>query len=381
MFLEIIFWLLLLSILYIYALYPLVVYVVAWFFEKKNRTDLEGDYVPYVSFIMAAYNEEEHIEAKIRNCLSLDYPPDKIEIIIGSDGSDDRTSEIAGRYADREITFFPYSARRGKMAVINDCVNHAKGEILVFSDIYEKFEKDAVRKLVRNFLDPSIGAVTGNHISNLSNTGIGKGTILYWRYQRWLQAVESRLATIFSCDGTIYACRKELFMAPPEMTINDDKAVPMGIISQGYRVVFEPEAIARGDLIDDSDSFFNQKVRGQSGMYQIFWMFRSMFIPVKPLQWFIFMSHTVGPVIAPWFLVMLLLTNTSLYAVYPFNIILVLQTIFYLAAAAGSVAHNLNIRVPLLHLPYFFVISNVASLAGFWAYAFRLQKVTWKKVS
>ena len=98
------------------------------------------------------------------------------------------------------------------MAVINECVSHAKREILVFSDIYESFDRDAVKKLIRNFADPTIGAVTGNHISNPSTTVIGKAALLYWRYQRWLQHTESRLETILSCDGTIYACRRELFM-------------------------------------------------------------------------------------------------------------------------------------------------------------------------
>jgi len=381
-FFQTIFWTCFFLILYVYFLYPLAAYVLSLFFRKELSRDEAGEYQPHVSFIMAAYNEEEHIEAKIKNCLSLDYPRNKLEIIIGSDGSTDKTNEIAEKYSKEDnISFFSYSRRRGKMAVINDGVGHARGEILVFSDIYESFERDAIRKLVRNFVDPTIGAVTGNHISNSSTTEIGKATLLYWRYQRWLQSIESRLETILSCDGTIYACRRELFVPPPTGTINDDKAVPLGVIRQGYRVVFESEAIARGDLISEPGPFFNQKVRGQSGMYQLFGLFRDMFLPKKPLLWFIFLSHGVGPVIAPWLLLVLLLSNFALYSINPYSLILVLQLLFYLSSLIGAVCDHLKVRIPLVHLPYFFVISNTASLVGFWAYIFKLQKATWRKVA
>lgn len=377
---ETIFWGSFGLILYIYFLYPLVASFLTLFFSKELAIGDKDMFLPDVSLIMAAYNEEDHIEAKIKNCLSLDYPKDKLEIIIGSDGSDDKTNEIAKKYST-EISFFSYSQRRGKMAVINDCVSHAKGELLVFSDIYELFEGDAIKKLIRNFADPTIGAVTGNHISNPSTTEIGKATLLYWRYQRWLQSTESRLETILSCDGTIYACRRNLFVPPPEGTINDDKAVPMGVIQQGYRVVFEPEAIARGDLIHKPKAFFNQKVRGQSGMYQIFWLFRDMFRPQKPLLWFIFLSHGVGPVLVPWLLLVLLLSNLVLYKIFPYNVLLVLQLLFYLSSIMGAISNHLKVRIPLVHLPLFFVISNTASLVGFWAYIFKVQKATWKKVA
>jgi len=379
--LELLFWVSFALILYVYIFYPFVARFFTLFFKKQVIKDYKGTYCPNVSFIMAAFNEEEHLEAKIKNCLSLDYPKDKLEIIIGSDGSDDGTNKIGQRYAGKHISFFPYSPRRGKMAVINDCVSVAKGEILVFSDISETFESDAIMKLVRNFVDPSIGAVSGNHISNPSDTEIGKATLLYWRYQRWLQRVESELYTILSCDGTIYACRQELFVPPPEGTINDDKAVPLGIIEQGYRVVFEKEAIARGDLIHEAKSFFNQKVRGQSGMYQIFWLFKSMFLPKKILLWFVFMSHCVGPVAAPWLLVILLLSNLALFPLAPYSLILGFQLFFYFSAIIGAIAHRRKIRIPLVHLPYFFVISNIASLFGCWAFIFKLQKATWQKVS
>ena len=377
---HLIFWISLILIAYVYFLYPVVLTISMLFYRNPVKKDEKKEYFPEVSLIMAAYNEEAHIERKIQNCLSIDYPKEKLEIIIGSDGSDDETNEIVKKYINKGISFFPHGSRRGKMAVINDGVHHANGEICIFTDVSELFDKGAVKKLVRNFVDPSIGAVTGNHVYNPSESKLGKGTHLYWRYQRWIQGAESLLSTILSCDGTIYACRRALFTPPPDGTINDDKAVPMGVVRQGYRVIFEPEAIARGDVLPETKAFFRQKVRGQAGMYQIFWLFRDMFLPKRFTVWFVFMSHTVGPVMVPWLLIVLLFSNTALYSIYPYKFGFICQAIFYACSVIGALAHRLKISLPLVHIPYFFVVSNVASLVAFWSYLFKVQKATWVKV-
>ncbi len=377
---QAIFWISLLLVLYVYFLYPVVLSVSLFFYQKPLIKDNSGEYLPFVSIIMAAYNEEACIERKIQNCFALDYPKDKIEIIIGSDGSDDTTNKIVEKYANKQISFSPYPVRRGKMPVINDGVRRAKGEICVFTDVSEMFERDAIKKLVSHFVDPSIGAVTGNHLYNPSSTELGKGTLLYWRYQRWLQRKESCFATILACDGTIYACRRKLFIPPPMGTINDDKAVPMTIARQGYRVIFEPEAIARGDVLLETKAFFQQKVRGQAGMYQLFWLYRNMFWPKNFAVWFIFLSHSVGPVVVPWLLLMILLSSLMLCSIYPYGLFFLLQLIFYFSSIISIIADRSEIHIPILHVPYFFVISNVASIAGFWSFLFKLQKATWKKV-
>ena len=377
---HVIFWTSIAVLIYIYIGYALLICFLSLFVRKPLIKDCDDKYLPRVSIILAAYNEAAHIEMKIKNCLSLDYPKEKLQIIIGSDGSDDGTNEIVERYVGRDILFFPHHERRGKMAVVNDGVRHANGEICVFSDISECFDCDAVRKLVRNFVDPSVGAVTGNHIYNKSASELGRGTRLYWRYQRLLQCLESRIFSILSCDGTIYACRRHLFVSPPAGTINDDKAVPLAIVMQGYRVIFEPEAIARGDVLPETTAFFKQKVRGQAGMYQIFSLFPRMFWPKNFLIWFIFMSHTVGPVIAPWFLVTLFFSNMATHSIYPYNISWFIQLVFYFSTVLGAAAQYFKFRIPMIHVPYFFVFSNAASMVGLWSYLFNIQKATWIKV-
>lgn len=376
----VLFWTCFVFIFYVYIGYPLLIGLLALFRPSKGVLDLQDDELPHVSLIIAAYNEEATIKRKIENCFNLDYPPDKFEIIIGSDGSDDKTNKIVENYSSERIRFYLHLERRGKMAVVNDGVAEAKGDICVFTDVSEVFDRDAIKKLVRNFQVSSVGAVTGNHIFNPSSAGLTKGVGLYWLYQRWLQRMESRVATIMSCDGTIYACRRELFEAPPAGTINDDKVVPLKILEKGKRIVFEPEAIARGDALADTGSFFRQKIRGQAGMYQLFFMFKNLFLPRCPMLWFIFISHVVGPVIVPWFVVLILLFNGLLAGQTPYNVFFWLQLAFYLGAVIEMIAQRFQVHVPALHGPYIFTISNIASLCAFWAFLFKTQKATWKKV-
>lgn len=375
------FWCAFFFVLYVYFFYPVFIWFFSLFIGKEINKSLNNEELPRVSVIIAAYNEVDHIEKKIINCLSLDYPDEKIEFIIGSDGSDDGTNKIIDKYVSKRIRGFPHPERRGKMAVVNDGVSAATGEICIFTDVAELFEQDAIKKLVRNFTNEDIGAVTGNHIFNLSNSELGKGTALYWKYQRFIQMAESRIATICSCDGTIYACRKKLYIPPPEGTINDDKAVPLGIVRQGYRIVFEPEAIARGDVLTETGSFYNQKKRSQAGMYQLFWMFKDMFRIRKRMSWFIFISHTAGPVAVPWMITVIVLSNLYLFDLYPYTIFLIFQIVFYLVAMAGVYTQKFRLNIPFLYIPYFFTISNLASLHGFFSFLKKSEQATWKKVT
>ena len=182
------------------------------------------------------------------------------------------------------------------MSVVNRLVAEATGEICIFSDISELFDRDVIHKLTRHFADREIGAVTGNHLYNLEKTGLGLGTRFYWRFQRFLQSIESRLSTICMCDGTIYAVRREWYLPPVNNTINDDVAVPLGIILKGKRVIFEAKAIARGNVLRQTRQFFRQKIRSQSGKYQNFVRFPRMFFPRPFIRFWIYLSHSVMPV-------------------------------------------------------------------------------------
>ncbi|REJ70251.1 MAG: glycosyltransferase family 2 protein [Planctomycetota bacterium] len=383
---EIIFWVALLLLLYTYFGYPLLL-VLCHPFARRRASQADDEYRPTISIVLAAYNEASCIREKLENCLGLDYPTDKLQILVGSDGSDDGTNEIAAEFRDRGVELFEFSPRRGKMATVNRVVGKATGEICVFSDISELFDRDALLKLVRHFADPQIGAVTGNHIYHKEKSGMSAGTSFYWKFQRFLQSIESRLHTICMCDGTIYACRRELYPSPADNTINDDVAVPLGIIGQGRRVIFEAEAVARGEVLKETRRFFRQKIRSQAGKYQNFLRFPYMFRPWPPVRFWIYLSHSVMPVMVPWLMVVTLLANIGLMFVTPtvvpaivYQVLMALQGAFYLTALLGLISERSRLNLPGTAIPFYFVTANVGSLFGFYAFMFGKQGAAWRKV-
>jgi poly-beta-1,6-N-acetyl-D-glucosamine synthase len=378
---QLVFWVSLGAIFYTYVGYPMLL-TACGIVVRRRASRPDDAFTPSISLVMAAYNEASCIRQKIENCLALNYPREKLGILVGSDGSEDGTNEIVAEYGERGVELLTFHPRRGKMATVNRTVLKATGEICVFSDVSELFEPDAVRKLVRHFADPEIGAVTGNHEYNRNSTALGSGTSFYWRYQRFLQKIESQLHTVCACDGTIYACRRELFPYPPDNTINDDVAVPLGIISRGRRVIYEPEAIIRGDPLPETRRFFRQKIRSQAGKYQNFVQFRLMFRPWPLRRWWIFVSHGVLPVLVPWFLLLCLAANGVLWfsGHRLYQALLIVQACFYLTAVAGLVAEKLRLHVGLLAIPFYFVTANMGSLFGCFAYLTGRQGAAWRKV-
>jgi cellulose synthase/poly-beta-1,6-N-acetylglucosamine synthase-like glycosyltransferase len=378
---EIILWLSLSAVVYTYVGYPLLL-VCCHLVYRRQASKPDASSCPSVSIVLAAFNEARCIRAKIENCLSLDYPRERLQILVGSDGSQDGTNQIAAEFRDRGVELFEFKPRSGKMATVNRLVARASGDICVFSDISEVFDLDALRKLTRHFADPGIGAVTGNHIYRPTNTGLGKGTAFYWKFQRFLQGIESCVCSICACDGTIYACRRKLFPHPPDDTINDDVAVPLSVIGRGKRIIFESEAIARGEVLSETRQFFRQKIRSQAGQYQLFSRFPQMFIPWPPHRWWIFISHSVLPVLVPWCLVFGLIANFVLCfsGLWLYQLLLILQASFYLLAAVGWIGDELRFDIPLVAFPFYFVTANIGSLCGCFAYFSGMQKAAWRKV-
>ena len=331
---------------------------------------------------MAAYNEVSTIRRKVENCLALDYPREKLQLLIGSDGSDDGTNDILQEYSNQEVEFLAFHPRCGKMKTINRLVERSRGEICVFSDITELFDPDALQKLVRHFVDSEIGLVGGNHVFNETTSGLGAGNSLFRKFKTVLWGVESRVYSICTCDGPIYACRRELFPFPPEDTINDDVAVPLGILSRGKRIVFDSEAIVRGDVLHETRLFFRQKIRMHAGMYQNFEQFPCLFWPWPLRRWWIFVSHCVLPTLVPWLMVFALVTNGSLWfsGQGPYQVLMILQVCFYLVAAVGYLFERYGIQIRLTAIPFYFVTANLGVLCGCFAYVLGIQRVTWRKI-
>ena len=380
--LEFIFWVSLFLVVYTYALYPVILFILSSLSGKRTgktvgNTDGSAEY-PSVSMVVAAYNEEKVIESKVRNCMEIDYPADKIEFLIGSDGSTDKTNEIVSSFAakNRQIRLLDFPDRRGKASVLNRTVAEAKGDFLVFSDANTMYEKDAIRRLVAPFSDPDIGCVCGKLVISRPE-GSTSNDDLYWRYETWLKAMENRLGGVLGANGGIYALRRQLFVPIPPDTIIDDFVIGMKVREQRFRVHYAEDAVAREETAESDKAEFRRRVRIGAGNFQSIALLKRLLLPGEGIFAFQFWSHKIVRWCVPFFLTLMLLSNVLL-ARYGngYLVLLVCQVFFYLMAILGYVA---NKRGLLFRIPSFFVSMNLAFFIGFFKYLFNVQKVTWER--
>lgn len=255
---RVLFWAAALTVVYTYLLFPLIVLARALI---RARPHVAGDISPSVSMIIAAHNEAASIQAKLDNVLSLDYPPDRLEVVIASDGSTDGTDEIVRGYEDRGVRLLSLP-RRGKAPALNDAVGAGRGEILVFSDANSLYARDALSALVRPFADPLVGGVAGDqrYVPAGGGDAIASGEQSYWNLDRLLKSAESRAGNVISATGAIYAVRASLFRPVPD-GVTDDFYTSTGVIAQGYRLVFAPDAVAFEPVAGTAELEFGRKVR------------------------------------------------------------------------------------------------------------------------
>ena len=243
---------------YTYLLFPALVVLRALL---RPRPHASADIAPPVSIVIAAYNEAATIGAKLENLLSLDYPRDRLEVVIASDGSEDGTDEIVRAHANGTVRLLSLP-RRGKAEALNAAVAAASGEILVFSDANSIYAPDAVRALVRPFADPTVGGVAGDqrYLVAGGSDGVAAGEQSYWDFDRLLKLTESRAGNVISATGAIYAVRRSLFRPVP-VGVTDDFATSTSVIAQGYRLVFAPDAVAYEPVAPAVELEFGRKVR------------------------------------------------------------------------------------------------------------------------
>jgi cellulose synthase/poly-beta-1,6-N-acetylglucosamine synthase-like glycosyltransferase len=254
-------------IVYTYAVFPLLILIRGRLLE---RPVVKSDHTPSLSVIIAAYNEEVHIGNRIENLLGQDYPLDRVQILIASDGSSDRTEEIVRSYADRGVQLIA-GPRRGKGQTLNAAVEHATGDILVFSDANTHFLPDALRALVRPFADPGVGGVAGNQVYERDTDGdeSASGERAYWDFDRLMKEAQSRAGSVTSATGAIYAIRRAFYHPAPDYT-PDDFSISIGVIAEGTRLVFAADAVALEPVAASSDAEFARKVRYiTQGLYAV----------------------------------------------------------------------------------------------------------------
>jgi biofilm PGA synthesis N-glycosyltransferase PgaC len=374
------FWAALAVLVYVYAGYPLIAYLRGTVRHKPvSRISSE----PFVTVVVVAYNEAQRIERRIQNLLWLDYPHEKLEIIVASDGSEDDTAHRARAFEKAGVRVWAFHCRRGKAAVLNDVVPSARGEIVVLADARQRFERDTIRALVADFGDANVGAVSGELViraraAERAST-IGAGASFYWEYEKFIRRHESRANSTVGATGAVYAIRRELFERIPADTLLDDVLIPMRIISRGYRVVFEPEARAYDVPASSPRQEFVRKVRTIAGTFQLFARERWLFSPFRNGVWFETFSHKGLRLLMPLLHAVILAANIGLLSIEGYRWFFAAQVAFYASAAS---AHFVGERrtMLLMRVPYTMCLLVWATVVGFVYFVTRQQQVTWERV-
>lgn len=373
-----VFWACFAVIFYHYAVFPSLIYFLS--VVRKNKHG-QGKHLPVVSVIIAAYNEEKVIEAKIMNTLQLDYPINKLEIIIVSDGSTDQTDVIVSRHVCKDIIGLYEPIRRGKAMALNRGVARSRGSVLLFSDANTVLDKNCLKMLVRNFYDQKVGGVSGRKviIKELDERQASRGDNAYWHFESMLKFRESQIDSIPTGDGEIFAIRRKLYCPLPQKTINDDSAITLDIVKKGYRVVYEPEALSIEEASITLQDDFNVKARMVYGGFQIINRYRHFLLPHKSFFAFQFFSHKTLRYTMSFFLLLLISSNFFLTGMF-YKLFLSLQIIFYLLAFAGFQLHRKGLKSALFYYPMYYCMVNFAAIKGLiYFFQDKSQNEIWKK--
>ena len=370
-----IFWYSLWTLIYIYIGYPILVWRLARMFGGDPQHE---PITPTVSLLIPAYNEEAHIEAKLRNSLALDYPRNRREIVVASDGSTDATDAIAERFRSEGVRLLAMPKNIGKSAMLTRVVPQLTGDLVVFTDASSNLQPEALRRLVRNFADPRVGCVSGLYRFAGEGDLRGDGESLYWRYETFIKQQESRLHSILGAHGAFYAIRKILFSRLGEAEINDDYLIPMRIVAQGCRAVYEPSAVAWERELVSIEGEFARRQRIAAGNCQQIIELRQLLNPLRGWVAFTFFSHKVLRTIAPLLMITMLVSTFWLPPFWSSGM-LSAQALFYASAFMGYVCQRRGRDARWLSPPLYFCLGNLAMLAGVVKYCFSKQSLVWER--
>jgi cellulose synthase/poly-beta-1,6-N-acetylglucosamine synthase-like glycosyltransferase len=376
---ELAFWLAAAVVLYSWLVYPGLIALLA--FIRPAPTVRPDGVEPPVTVLLVVRDEEAHLEDKLRNLLALDYPRDRLDILVVSDGSTDRTESIAAGFADAGVRLLSFAPARGKASCLNDAVPRARGCILLMTDARQALAEDAVRRLVACLGDPSVGAASGE-LHLVASPGRGpEGVGLYWKYEKLIRRSESRFDSTVGVTGALYALRKELFVRLDPRAILDDVLVPMEVVLAGRRVVFEPRARAFDRLAEDPAHEYRRKVRTLAGNYQMIALRPALLDPFRNRLFFQLVSHKLSRLAVPWCLLLLLAASAGLALARPgafYRLALGLQLLFYAVAAAGWMGAREGASSRLAALPYALVLLNLAAASALLGFLWGRETAAWK---
>lgn len=388
----VIFWILVFLVFYTYLGYGIIVWVSvrlrAFFSGPKNEKNEEGFELPSLVLIIAAYNEEQILAEKIKNSLELDYPADKLRIMVVTDGSTDRSADIAKEYPS--VIHLHQPDRRGKVAALNRAaVASADVDILVFSDANTTVNKEALLRLVAHYKNPMTGGVSGEKkVIDMAGSDV-RGESFYWRYESGLKKLDALFYSLVGAAGEFFSIRKSLYESIPEQVILDDFYISLKVCEKGYQVKYEPGAFAleRPSLTIHDEA--ERKKRISAGAFQSMVIFAHLMNPFRYGKLsFQYLSRRVFRwVICPLALPVILLLNIYLYImdtnpVLLYAAILSLQVIFYMLAMLGwLLAGNKAGKKKVIHIPYYFLFMNFSVWLGFFRFIKGRQSAVWVKVN
>jgi cellulose synthase/poly-beta-1,6-N-acetylglucosamine synthase-like glycosyltransferase len=387
---ALLFWFSVLFVFYVYLGYPLVLTLLA---RLRPRQFEYPSYLPKVTILIAAHNEQDVIAAKVENTLALAYPREQLQIIVAADGSDDRTVEIVKSFESQGVELSYQPERRGKMAAINRAMSRVQHEILVFSDANNLYARETLHELVKPFSDAKVGAVSGGKNILRSKDALTEADGLYWRYESFIKEQETRLGSCTGVSGEILAIRSTLYQRPPDTAINDDFFIGLGILRQGYRLIYAPKArsFEHSSLTEKDES--TRRSRIVAGRYQVMLMSIQLLPWRNPLLVWQIISHKFMRPLVPFAMILALVTNllalmslegTSSVGIlalgWPYSLVLLcLQVFFYLSAWLGNRLKGKGFIGKVLYVPTFLVNSNFSALRGLVSFLTGRQTTLWQR--
>ncbi len=382
------FWISLFIVFYSFLGYGILLYTLVrmkrLFFGKETDHTLDKNHLPTVALVIAAYNEEDYIEAKINNCLELDYPKEIFEIVFVTDGSSDATPKIIAQHPG--IKLFHKNERSGKMAAIKRVLPELTSDIVVFTDANTFLNNEAIQELIKHYQNPKVGAVAGEKKIIVKKTADASsaGEGFYWKYESALKKWDYELYTNVGAAGELFSIRRSLYQPVESDTIIDDHMIAMRIAEKGYIIAYEPGAYALETASANSREELKRKIRIAAGGIQSIFRLKQAANPFRnPVLTFQYISHRVLRwTVTPFLMILLMLLNIAI--VYKTNntlytALLIAQATFYTLSIIGYFLERKHLKVKVFFIPYYFCLMNYAVMAGIKRYLKKTQSAAWEK--
>lgn len=379
------FWIGIVIVFYTYVGYGILIALLAKLKGRISVPQVPADnQLPHTTLLIAAYNEENFIREKIKNCFELDYPKNQLDLVFVTDGSTDKTAEIISEYPT--IRLFHEDGRRGKIHAVNRVMQFISTPITIFCDANTFLNASAIKELVKHYQDPRVGGVAGEKriFKKESDNASGSGEGIYWKYESFLKKKDAEVYSIVGAAGELFSVRTELFEAPDENMIIEDFYMSMRITARGYRFAYEPNAYATETASASVEEEWKRKVRIAAGGFQAMAKLRYLLNIFRfGILTFQYVSHRVLRwTLAPLFLPIIFLSNLALSALtdHPlYKLLFAAQCGFYVLALAGYLLRDKPIGIKGFFVPYYFAVMNAAVFAGFMRYIRRKQSVVWER--